>query len=140
MESIQFTDDLCTGDEGLDNEHRLIYFLANNLQGSIHGGSVPVDPRTYVNILKAHVARHFSHEEEYMTRHAYADLESHKQEHQKFARTVEDLEARLLGGSLTREGILTVVGDWLDTHIRDVDRTMIQAVKVPFPAAREPGD
>ncbi len=133
MDTVHFSDDLVTGDEALDNEHRLIFFLVNNMEGNIYGGTLPVDLNTYVNILKAHAARHFSHEEEYMAQHDYEGLQEHREEHLKFAQAVEALEEKAAAGTLTFEAVRQTVVDWLHSHIREVDRTMIQTIKAPFP-------
>lgn len=137
MDAVHFSDDLLTGDEALDNEHRLIFFLTNNMEGAIYGGALPVDLNTYVNILKAHAARHFSHEEDYMTRHAYEGLAEHREEHLKFARAVEAMEEKAAAGTLGFEEVRQAVVDWLHTHIREVDRKMIQTIKAPFPVQAE---
>lgn len=134
MDAVHFGDDLLTGDEALDNEHRLVFFLVNNMQGSMYGGALPVDLATYVNILKAHAARHFSHEEEFMTQHAYEGLAEHREEHLKFALSVEAMEEKAAAGTLDFEDVRQAVSDWLHSHIREVDRKMIQTIKAPFPA------
>lgn len=133
MQGIHFTDDLLTGDEGIDNEHRLIFFLVNNMQGSVYGGSLDVALRTYVNILKTHAASHFAHEAEFMVVHDYADAEAHLQEHEKFAEAIQTLERKLDADDLTFEEVQAMVVDWLHTHIREVDLKMVQAIKAENP-------
>ncbi len=129
MEAIHFSDELLTGDEGIDNEHRLIFFLVNNMQGSVYGGSLEVGLRTYVNILKTHATNHFAHEEEFMALHKYTEMEEHLKEHEGFVNTIKAVEEKMAVGALTFEEIQTMVAEWLNTHIRDMDLKMVLAVR-----------
>jgi hemerythrin-like metal-binding protein len=121
-ETVQWTADMSVGDAGLDDEHRSLIHLINQLS---------IDQARYDRLtielaldeLTQYVDFHFSHEEQYMARIGYPGLEQHQRQHAALTRQVLTLRHRFfdaLPDCLNNE-IIDLLRGWLSNHILTAD-------------------
>ncbi len=124
---IEFTDDLLSGHEVIDLQHRELIRWANILarpDGAIQQqGKV----KQALDFLALYVEHHFRAEERAMQATAYPRLESHRKGHTWFQREVRTLAEGMdntenVHAALLRLGFL--MGDWFLQHIRYEDLRM----------------
>lgn len=91
VEQTLFTwsDDLTSGDEGVDNDHKNLLDLINALYAAIKNDSESKIVHDTFNKLKAYTLQHFADEESVMERTDYPEIEAHRIEHQQFLERVE---------------------------------------------------
>jgi len=72
-------------------------------------------------------ADHLHKEEGLMAAAGYPHLERHKQGHQEFVDSLNDLQRKYQAGSITVASQLSaVLRDWLSLHIRRYDRDLLE--------------
>lgn len=74
--------DYACGEPAIDEEHRELFRLANELLDLAMTEPAPDTLLTHLDALLTHVAEHFIHEEEILRRQGYPDLERHAALHQ----------------------------------------------------------
>jgi len=107
----------------IDNQHQELVNMLNRLfiAVSMREGSNAIGG--ILKALRSYTRTHFSLEERLMQQANYADLEAHKQEHQKLIGQLDDLCLR----HLTEDKpiyfeMLRFLKTWLKEHIKGVDR------------------
>ncbi len=127
MAYFEWADDLVIDGGPIDQDHRLLVDLVNELhtatsQGCGHAVIASILQRT-VDSTRAHLTR----EEELMARKGFPDLEKHKQGHRAFLESLQGLQQRLNEGSITVAAQLSMVlRDWLSLHIRRNDKELLK--------------
>jgi hemerythrin len=126
--SLQWSDNLTSGSEEIDGQHKELITRVNGLLGAFDRGNVAREEVSrIVRYLTDYVVFHFGTEEKHMAKYAYASRSAHKAQHDQFVKTFGKLKERML-----REGINTglvedakhlVVG-WLVNHIKYSDRAL----------------
>lgn len=121
----QFTDDCLTGIPHIDDEHRMLFELVNNVELDLQDGFDVKD------ILKALLPRlieyadfHFKDEEAYMEKINDPELPIQKKEHDEFRKTVSELSFDNLSDEEAREELVKVmssIAHWLYHHILGSD-------------------
>ncbi len=130
MAQFLWTDDLCTGNEFIDGDHRKLISMVNALFDSMAKGHANEIISKVLHNLIIYTKEHFGREEAEMKRIRYAAWISHKSEHTKLIDQVAELKASLDAGE--KINILTVssfLGDWLRNHILTVDKKLAAALK-----------
>ncbi len=130
--SIRWTEDLRTGADDIDAQHKeLIYRLNALLSACIHQKGLEEIGR-YMEFLMEYVSYHFAAEEREMTTYRYPGLERHEQEHEQFKREINALnrEIRVSGARMTLvQTMLWASSEWFIQHIKGTDREMAQYLK-----------
>lgn len=125
--SIIWTEDLSTGVETIDDQHKELFKRIDNLLDSCRLGKGKVEVKKMIQFLDDYVTIHFSEEEKYMQKYAYPEYDRHKGQHLEFTGNF-----MMLKNQLDNEGpgvhivVATnqIVVDWLKNHIRKVDRAL----------------
>ena len=112
-----------TGIVVLDNEHRKLVEVINQLYESIrdkHGEEVLEEILT---MLETYTIDHFQHEEKLMTEYHFSGLEEHQKLHRELIASLQDMKARADSGTeeLAQE-LLNFLRTWLLKHILAVDK------------------
>ncbi len=123
MPLIQWTEALSVGVRELDDQHRQMLSMINELHTALlerRGKDVASD---MVERLKDYVRKHFTAEERLMERHGYPDLAAHRAEHNQFIEKVLDFDLECNdGGNLSPMQIQGFLRSWLTSHIKGTDQ------------------
>ncbi len=124
-------DDQCkTGIAEIDQDHKLLVDLINDLYEAMQDGSGGALLLPVFSALKHYTETHFAKEECYMVNCGVPDQEKHVQEHATMVARLADLESRHRNGEAAISlQTLTFLRDWLKNHICAVDRAMAMHLK-----------
>jgi len=124
---IEWTSDLSVGVAEIDRQHQELFRQINRLLEACHQGTAKETVIEIVRFLSEYVVNHFSAEEKLMLQFSYPDYASHKNYHQQFMVSFQELKHKLDSeGAGSHIVILTnrTVVNWLNSHIRNVDKLL----------------
>ena len=120
---VQWSDELSVGIEEIDNQHRILVDLLNELHRAIveHRGSEAA--HRILGELLEYTRIHFAVEESLMRILGYPEYEEHKHHHELLLNEVQELSQKLEAGkkSVNFE-LLHFLKMWLTKHIMEEDR------------------
>jgi hemerythrin len=121
---VEWSDALSVYVEQMNNEHKRLVFLLNELYSAVQTGAGQAVLGVVLNGLILYASYHFSHEEDLFRRSNYPGYEKHLQQHQAFTATVLEVNAEFQSGaSAGLPGqVLEFLKDWLSQHIMGSDR------------------
>lgn len=130
MALIQWQESYSVGIELLDDDHRLLISLINQLEEASQAEQDTAEalPTSVTNsvltVLVEYTKGHFAREEAMMEKAAYPDLEGHRAEHQALAAEVETIAERYQQGDVVslQADVLVFLKNWLMGHILGVDK------------------
>ncbi len=128
MKQLLWKDSYSVGDHTIDNQHRELIRIANELIKIKSHAKKASEFRDILIKLVKYVKVHFAYEEEYMQKHKYPHLEKHKLEHEKIidklndivknSKTVHDLDLNLS----------TLLNEWIIDHILKKDKAYYKTI------------
>ncbi|PKN07089.1 MAG: chemotaxis protein [Deltaproteobacteria bacterium HGW-Deltaproteobacteria-8] len=120
---MTWTDDLSVGVRLIDEQHKVLLGLINELHAAMRARKSDAVLVGVVERLKQYTVKHFGQEEEYFDRYGYPETAQHKEYHRKLVQQVLDFEAGLKSGraKVTME-IMRFLKDWLIGHIQGTDK------------------
>ncbi|MCR6632634.1 MAG: bacteriohemerythrin [Magnetospirillum sp.] len=123
MPVIQWTEDMSVGVARLDEHHRRLIDLTNQLGAAVAAGDTERVTGSVLGELIRYVYYHFGEEERLMEEANYADLPGHRQHHRTMAEHVRGLEQRFDRdpGAVVTADLHEFLADWLVNHIRSED-------------------
>lgn len=123
MPIIQWTEELSVGVPRLDDHHRRLIDLTNQLGTAIAAGDTEAVTGAVLGELIRYVYYHFGEEERLMETAGYAGLAEHRQHHRAMAEHVRGLEQRFDTdpGAVMTADLQSFLADWLVNHIRSED-------------------
>lgn len=120
---VKWKDSYSVGIESIDEDHRKLFNLINQLQTAIHYQTGENFEKQALDDLVDYTRYHFQREEGLMAEHGYPDLVAHKGEHEKMIAKVEQfLIAYQEQGHDALEGVADFLKDWLVHHINGTDK------------------
>ena len=123
MALITWDDTLSVNVAEIDQQHRELIAMINELNSAMKMGKGKDALGGIVNRLISYATTHFQTEENYFAQFGYPDTEDHKKEHVAFVQKVssfkEGFEKREL--SLTID-VMSFLSDWLKNHIMGTDK------------------
>ncbi|BBE50977.1 Cyclic di-GMP phosphodiesterase Gmr [Ferriphaselus amnicola] len=126
-EWITFTDTHLIGISKIDEEHRGLVNILNQLSNSWRNGDSHDEIISIFNQLLAETTKHFTTEELLMRKYEYPEHEQHELEHARLLDEAVRLRNRLSdGGELLA---LQTIKDWLFNHIAYEDKRMAEHLK-----------
>lgn len=109
----------------VDDEHRQILRLCDDLQGALMAGAATSEVQSLVDDLVIHTAQHLSHEERQMRAAGYPLYAWHHRQHHTARLRVRALERRIRRGDRDAAiELLDFLAVWLRDHIRLADRML----------------
>jgi hemerythrin len=135
MTRIHWDEALTTGEHDIDSEHRLLFFIADNLLDESLGSRLGLDPGLCLRTLDKYIRTHFENEERYMRENRYELADAHTLEHVDFALKFLETQKKHRAGTLVLPELKAMVTDWLFGHILGADKRMIAAVRAGREAA-----
>jgi len=129
---IDWKQDLETGIEEIDNQHRSIFDKINVLMEAVQARRGKEEVGKTIDFLGDYVVTHFAAEEKFMAVRQYPNLAAHRAAHILFLN-----DFQILKGQFDREGaslslvfsVQRQVVDWLFEHIRGTDKAMAAYVR-----------
>lgn len=122
---VRWTDDLATGIEAIDAQHRGLYDAVNVLHGIMRSHEL-AEVHTVLEAIDDYAARHFRLEEREMAAAGFPGLPAHASAHRAFAVELGRQRLTLLPAP-TPSGVVELsawLTDWLRDHVRKVDGEM----------------
>jgi hemerythrin-like metal-binding protein len=120
---------LSVGVRDIDDQHRVLVELLNQLGDVVQAGDTAWDKSAVLNELVLYTGTHFGFEEDLMLQTGYADRDAHLQQHQELLQSVTELVARQSRGEQPQaEELVVFLRDWLTAHIMGSDRLLGQAL------------
>ncbi len=130
MDLFPWTDDLITGNEMIDADHRHWVDLINVLLDSIANGYAGDYISEVLENLIVYSREHFGREETEMWRIAYAATGAHRAQHAEILKTAIELKGRLdAGEKINAPGVQNYLSTWLRAHILNEDQKLAKALK-----------
>lgn len=123
MAHIDWIEEYSVGVELIDEQHRYILELLDELFDAIASTRTDQEIGDIINRLVAHAALHFATEEDYFDQFGYADAEDHKARHRELTARVVDFKARYAAGEKDiASEIVEFLEGWLIGHIMETDK------------------
>ena len=91
----EFTDDLVTGNEMIDTQHKELICKINDLLKSCEERSNQSGAARMLNFLADYTEYHFNEEEALQESINYPGIKEHKEKHEELRRTVQELHEML---------------------------------------------
>ena len=120
MTLMEWDETMSVGVRELDNQHRTLIGLINEVYSAVQRH----DERLLASLLgqmREYAVMHFHVEEEYMQRHGYPDLESHRALHDDFNDQVDRFQQQLFVKTNLSQ-VFVFLSRWLTNHIMKEDR------------------
>jgi hemerythrin len=121
---IQWDPKYETGEENIDEQHRILFSHLDLLENVINEGDVATQLPQIVGHLKTYVSIHFGYEELCMFRHKCPVAEENKAAHKNFKETIPRFENRMQSEGPTVElarEMHEFLEAWLKEHICKID-------------------
>ena len=120
----EFTDDLITGNEMIDSQHKELISKINELLKNQSGAA------RMLNYLADYTEFHFREEEGLQESISYPGIKEHKQKHEELRNTVQELHDMLMEEEGPSDAFVNAVQekvrDWLYYHIQTFDRSVAE--------------
>ena len=130
MALIEWEESLSTGIERLDEQHRRLIAMINELNDAMESGEGHGVLGRIIDGLVDYTVTHFADEETLMTRAAYPRLVAHKMEHAAFTKKALDLKHRFACDQrILNMEVLTFLRGWLVLHIKGTDLAYSPSIK-----------
>lgn len=118
-----WSDDLSVGIQEIDEQHKVLVGLLNDLHSAISGHRGSAECRGILDRLAEYTRVHFSVEESLMRILGYPDHENHRHEHEALIGQVVDLQQKLDAGQTAISfELLHFLKAWLTKHILGSDK------------------
>lgn len=128
MALLVWQDDLNTGIDVIDQQHRRIVEMLNHLYNAQKSMERAVVAEV-IDELVDYTLSHFAFEEELMEEAGYAFCAAHKRVHEVFIKRVSEYHMRFQAGEDITDELRTMLSRWLFNHIRGDDKAYAEKVK-----------
>lgn len=128
MAYINWTQDLNLGIELIDTQHRQLVDYINGLYEAKQNGDSDKTGE-FLDKVVDYTIVHFTDEEKMLEKAGYHLLDTHKGVHQRFIDKITDMQKRHQNGSDTSGELLTLMENWLISHIRVNDQGYAPYIK-----------
>lgn len=131
----RWSDQLLTGNEIIDKQHKEIFERAAQLIESEKTGKIESESNRILEYLEDYCDRHFATEEALQIKCGYPGYEAHKKMHESFREELVELKHRFITfGARYTLAVETIVFmlEWLAKHINKSDKVLalyIQNIK-----------
>jgi hemerythrin-like metal-binding protein len=123
MPLITWENKFSVGVKELDNQHKKLIELINELYDSMRAGHGKDVLKQILNDLLEYTKYHFDTEEKYFIKYNYYGKTEHMKEHAELKEKVMDLKQKVDGGkAVISNEILQFLKNWLSTHIMESDK------------------
>lgn len=124
------------GVETIDTQHEELFNRVSefikNVQGKDSWESKVSKVKETLSFMQEYVVFHFEEEENYQESIGYADIDSHKKQHQKFTQGIHQYVTRFETEGFTKELVQEFGGKlitWLIMHVASIDQKIGEYVQ-----------
>jgi hemerythrin len=123
MSLIEWRSDFETGVPDVDQEHRELVDLINELHNELESDSDPDMVSAFLGEVFARISAHFALEESVMRKHKYDEYEAHKTDHEKLLDDIRDIMDDFDAGDFDNydDALSATVRDWFVDHFKTKD-------------------
>jgi hemerythrin len=126
MAFIDWTPKFSVGSLLLDQQHKMLLALINQLHAAMLRGGLKEDMQKIFTELILYTESHFKAEEGMLRHISYPRLATHHLQHVEFVQKAKDLHAQLLAGKFTVSmDLLRFLKSWLSEHILGTDQQYV---------------
>ncbi|MBK8012941.1 MAG: hemerythrin family protein [Deltaproteobacteria bacterium] len=130
MAIIRWGDEWRTGDAMVDDQHRGLFEIVNDLHEAVHSGAGQEAAVATVTALVSYVIKHFRAEEALMKKHRYPEFLAHCTLHENLTREVRELLTKVRAGEpVPLDELSEFAAKWLAEHIDLHDKRMVAWVR-----------
>lgn len=131
MALLVWKESYSVGVEKLDNQHKKIFSIINELFDKMKSGKTKEAVDQAVNQLYTYALEHFTTEEQLMTRAGYKGLDAQKKEHQDFIEKTKELRKKIASGNVISLSIevSNFLTKWWHNHIQVMDKKYKDVMK-----------
>lgn len=123
MSLLNWTEDLSVNINGIDNQHKKLVDLINELHSAMKDGKGKDKLGPILTELIEYTKYHFSAEEKLMQQKNYPGYSKHKNEHDIFTKKIVEFNNQYNSGSLSLSiDVLMFLKEWLVVHIKGTDK------------------
>jgi hemerythrin len=123
MAIIVWRDEYSVGIQKIDEQHKMLFNLVNDLHNAMIDGTGKDHLGTTLNKLLVYTELHFKMEENYMEATHYPGYLTHKKEHDAFKAKTLELQQEFRSGSVGLTiSTMNFLRDWLTDHILGTDQ------------------
>lgn len=127
---VAWDDSLSVGIEVIDEDHKKLLSLINNLQTAILYPTGEAFERQALGELVDYTKYHFAREEKLMQDNGYPDFEPHKEQHEKMIMEVSSyMDAYEKNREATIDDLTSFLKTWLINHIAGTDQNYSQFLR-----------
>jgi hemerythrin len=120
---LQWTDEISVGVEELDEQHKLLISIINDLHDAMQTRRSNDVMQGIMDRLTEYTRIHFAVEESLMRILGYPGYEEHKQQHEELIHSVMDLSKKLkFGKANVSFALMHFLKSWLTKHIMESDK------------------
>lgn len=130
---VVFDESLYTGNELIDGEHKELIDRVNKLVESCETGKEKVTAVKTLDFLMDYTEFHFADEEKLQEKEGYDKLAQHKEQHDGFKESVEELRQMLEEEEGPTDAFVEAVNknisQWLVNHIQTWDKAVAAFIR-----------
>ena len=128
METLEWNELLATGIKEIDEQHKRIVEIVNQLRDAIERGEAEAADVALLQMLD-YTIYHFEYEETLLEKSGYYLLPLHRRVHQLFIRRIPEFQRRYAAGENVLHEVHEMLARWLVHHIQNDDRGYAPTVK-----------
>jgi hemerythrin len=122
MSYLKWTEAYSVNNAELDEQHRKLFALVNDLHDAMQTGR-NTDLGATVDALVEYTDYHFKAEEQVLRACEYPDYDGHREMHDSLTRRARNMREAFASGNMpTAIEVLLLLTNWLNRHILDEDR------------------
>lgn len=124
MPLMTWTDKMSVGVAVLDNDHKKLVDMVNNLFDGIQAGQGKDALGKILDGLIAYTVEHFKREEQFFAQTGYSEAAAHKAIHEDLCKQVLAVQEKYKSGATTTLSleVMNFLKNWLVNHIQGADK------------------
>lgn len=127
---MPWTKELQFGVKSIDEQHRRLVDLINQLYDAIRDGKVKSAIDKILNDLISYTVYHFDYEEQVFKKIGYADSARHREIHEGLKKTVTEVKQKIDSGKeVMGFNVISFLESWVKNHILVEDRKYVDSFK-----------
>lgn len=130
MPIFTWSDDIATGIDEIDTQHKKLITLVNELNDAMMARKAKESLEKILQELTDYTVYHFATEERAFDRYAYTRRDEHLKYHRDFVAKVEDLTKRFKKSEIALSvDVMQFLVDWVKNHILVEDKKYLPELR-----------